>query len=217
MICTLSFSVRLFSVVRYESVIHEVLFSQNYSFLSIFFTFLLYFIEETLLLCFPLLSLPLFVCFSLFLSHTLFFLKFCFLYALFFIILSFLLVITFIFFQFDPYFNYRSTIYLLKKGIYSFLNWFDDRSWYPLGRPTGTTVLLFYSLSLSLFSLFSSFSFSLVVYYPIRRRIPPKGCNVTLKKLQLYRKSMRYSCQLELKRERIYRKRGLTTNLIYLK
>ncbi|KAJ4957792.1 hypothetical protein NE237_024903 [Protea cynaroides] len=42
--------------------------------------------------------------------------------------------------EFDPYFNYRVTQYLTKKGIYEFWNWFDDRSWYPLGRVIGGTV-----------------------------------------------------------------------------
>ncbi len=64
LICILAFSTRLFSVLRYESVIHE----------------------------------------------------------------------------FDPYFNFRSTKYLVKEGFYDFHNWFDDRSWYPLGRYIGGTV-----------------------------------------------------------------------------
>ncbi|KAG0610850.1 hypothetical protein M758_7G096700 [Ceratodon purpureus] len=42
--------------------------------------------------------------------------------------------------EFDPYFNYRVTQYLTKAGIYEFWNWFDDRTWYPLGRVIGGTV-----------------------------------------------------------------------------
>eukprot|EP00033_Pygsuia_biforma_P001994 GCRY01002219.1.p1 GENE.GCRY01002219.1~~GCRY01002219.1.p1 ORF type:complete len:714 (-),score=142.20 GCRY01002219.1:267-2408(-) len=64
LICILSFSTRLFSVLRYESVIHE----------------------------------------------------------------------------FDPYFNFRSTVQLVENGIYNFHNWFDETSWYPLGRIVGGTV-----------------------------------------------------------------------------
>ena len=63
-ICTLAFSVRLFSVIKYESVIHE----------------------------------------------------------------------------FDPYFNYRVTQFLTKHGFYELWNWFDDLTWYPLGRVIGGTV-----------------------------------------------------------------------------
>ncbi|CAG0894342.1 unnamed protein product [Darwinula stevensoni] len=42
--------------------------------------------------------------------------------------------------EFDPWFNYRSTAYMVKHGFYNFLNWFDDRAWYPLGRIVGGTV-----------------------------------------------------------------------------
>eukprot|EP01083_Nonionella_stella_P079215 217156_1 len=63
LICILSFCIRLFSVIRYESVIHE----------------------------------------------------------------------------FDPWFNFRATKYLVKNGFYAFHNWFDDMTWYPLGRNIGGT------------------------------------------------------------------------------
>lgn len=56
--------------------------------------------------------------------------------------------------EFDPWFNYRSTAYMVRTtfsvfekkeilnrltsqvehGFYDFLNWFDSRAWYPLGR-----------------------------------------------------------------------------------
>lgn len=37
-------------------------------------------------------------------------------------------------------FNYRATHYMVKHGFYNFLNWFDERAWYPLGRIVGGTV-----------------------------------------------------------------------------
>ncbi|KAL4001849.1 Oligosaccharyl transferase STT3 subunit family protein [Acanthocheilonema viteae] len=42
--------------------------------------------------------------------------------------------------EFDPWFNYRSTRHMVEHGFYDFLNWFDDQSWYPLGRIVGGTV-----------------------------------------------------------------------------
>lgn len=42
--------------------------------------------------------------------------------------------------EFDPWFNFRSTKVLVEDGTYAFWNWFDDRSWYPLGRIVGGTV-----------------------------------------------------------------------------
>lgn len=44
--------------------------------------------------------------------------------------------------EFDPWFNYRATHYMVKNGFYNFLNWFDERAWYPLGRIVGGTVSL---------------------------------------------------------------------------
>nr|CAD7260079.1 unnamed protein product [Timema shepardi] len=37
-------------------------------------------------------------------------------------------------------FNYRATAYMVQNGFYNFLNWFDERAWYPLGRIVGGTV-----------------------------------------------------------------------------
>lgn len=42
--------------------------------------------------------------------------------------------------EFDPYFNYRTTGYLVERGWYDFYNWFDDMVWYPLGRIVGGTI-----------------------------------------------------------------------------
>eukprot|EP00894_Picocystis_sp_ML_P000492 jgi/Pico_ML_1/51009/g2117.t1 len=42
--------------------------------------------------------------------------------------------------EFDPYFNYRATVQFADRGMYEFWNWFDTRSWYPLGRHVGGTV-----------------------------------------------------------------------------
>ena len=81
LICLLAFSIRLFAVVRYESVIHE----------------------------------------------------------------------------FDPYFNFRTTKYLAHEGFLEFLNWFDDRGWYPLGRTIGGTIYPGLMLTAAVFYWFANF------------------------------------------------------------
>ncbi|KAL8271929.1 hypothetical protein Esti_004053 [Eimeria stiedai] len=45
-----------------------------------------------------------------------------------------------IIYDFDPYFNHRTTKYLARNGFSEFWNWYDDASWYPLGRPVGQTL-----------------------------------------------------------------------------
>jgi dolichyl-diphosphooligosaccharide--protein glycosyltransferase len=42
--------------------------------------------------------------------------------------------------EFDPWFNFRATKYLVDNGAHAFWNWYDLESWYPLGRPVGTTI-----------------------------------------------------------------------------
>jgi len=42
--------------------------------------------------------------------------------------------------EFDPWFNYRATHMMVQDGFYNFVNWFDERAWYPLGRIVGGTV-----------------------------------------------------------------------------
>ena len=48
--------------------------------------------------------------------------------------------LNFLLFCFSSRFNYRATAYMVKHGFYDFLNWFDERAWYPLGRIVGGTV-----------------------------------------------------------------------------
>jgi len=42
--------------------------------------------------------------------------------------------------EFDPWFNFRATQYLADNGLERFFKWYDYMSWYPLGRPVGTTI-----------------------------------------------------------------------------
>ncbi|KAH3763341.1 Dolichyl-diphosphooligosaccharide--protein glycosyltransferase subunit stt3 [Pelomyxa schiedti] len=42
--------------------------------------------------------------------------------------------------EFDPWFNMRATQYLADHGAHAFFHWYDYESWYPLGRPVGTTI-----------------------------------------------------------------------------
>lgn len=42
--------------------------------------------------------------------------------------------------EFDPWFNYRAAEYLAQHGLRKFFQWYDYMSWYPIGRPIGTTI-----------------------------------------------------------------------------
>ena len=41
--------------------------------------------------------------------------------------------------EFDPYFNFRATQYLLDHGLDAYVHWHDDMSWYPQGRDVFAT------------------------------------------------------------------------------
>uniref|UniRef100_A0A6B2KYV0 dolichyl-diphosphooligosaccharide--protein glycotransferase n=1 Tax=Arcella intermedia TaxID=1963864 RepID=A0A6B2KYV0_9EUKA len=41
--------------------------------------------------------------------------------------------------EFDPWFNFRATQYMVDHGILEFFDWFDDKAWYPIGRHVGST------------------------------------------------------------------------------
>jgi dolichyl-diphosphooligosaccharide--protein glycosyltransferase len=41
--------------------------------------------------------------------------------------------------EFDPFFNYRATQYIVDNGINSYFEWNDDLSWYPHGRDVSAT------------------------------------------------------------------------------
>ena len=41
--------------------------------------------------------------------------------------------------EFDSFFNYRATQYLVENGVSSYLEWNDNLSWYPIGRDVSAT------------------------------------------------------------------------------
>jgi len=41
--------------------------------------------------------------------------------------------------EFDPFFNYRATEYIVNHGFDAYLEWNDDLSWYPYGRDVSAT------------------------------------------------------------------------------
>ena len=41
--------------------------------------------------------------------------------------------------EFDPFFNFRATEYIVENGFSEYLNWHDTKSWYPNGRDVSAT------------------------------------------------------------------------------
>ena len=64
--------------------------------------------------------------------------------------------------EFDPFFNYRATQFLLDNGLNSYLSWNDNFSWYPNGRDISQTSQVFFHLFAG--STYSIFNFGLSLY-----------------------------------------------------
>jgi len=41
--------------------------------------------------------------------------------------------------EFDPFYNYRATEFMVENGLPAYLDWHDELSWYPYGRNVSTT------------------------------------------------------------------------------
>uniref|UniRef100_A0A7S4F3N1 dolichyl-diphosphooligosaccharide--protein glycotransferase n=1 Tax=Chrysotila carterae TaxID=13221 RepID=A0A7S4F3N1_CHRCT len=58
--------------------------------------------------------------------------------------------------EFDPWFNYRATEYMVANGWQKFQAWYDEGVWYPLGRHVGSTT--YPGLQLTAYALHSLFA-----------------------------------------------------------
>jgi len=65
-------------------------------------------------------------------------------------------------FEFDPFFNYRATEYILENGTNAYFNWIDEKSWHPFGRNVSETSQV--TLHLTAASLYPIFNFGSSLY-----------------------------------------------------
>ena len=66
-------------------------------------------------------------------------------------------------FEFDPFFNFRATDYIINNGSQAYFDWVDEKSWYPHGRDisSNSQVVLHFSTAF----LYPIFGFGLSVYH----------------------------------------------------
>lgn len=69
--------------------------------------------------------------------------------------------------EFDPFFNYRATQFIVENGIVEYFNWHDDLSWYPEGRDvSATSQVMLHITTATLYSIFggnaSLYDFSII-------------------------------------------------------
>ena len=59
--------------------------------------------------------------------------------------------------EFDPFFNYRATEFLVNNGLVEYLKWNDDLSWYPIGRNVvGTSQVFLHIFTGSIYLVFAN-------------------------------------------------------------
>ena len=66
-------------------------------------------------------------------------------------------------FEFDPFFNYRATDYIINNGHQAYFDWIDEKSWYPQGRDVSSNsqVVLHFTAA----TLYQIFGFGMSVYH----------------------------------------------------
>jgi dolichyl-diphosphooligosaccharide--protein glycosyltransferase len=72
--------------------------------------------------------------------------------------------------EFDPYFDYRATKFLVENGVDAYFSWHDTMSWYPEGRDVASTSQT--GLHLSAAYLYNAFGggmplYDFVVWFPV--------------------------------------------------
>ncbi len=64
--------------------------------------------------------------------------------------------------EFDPWFDYRATQYIVDNGLDAYFNWHDDMSWYPEGRDIARTSQV--GLHITAAMLYKIFGFGMPLY-----------------------------------------------------
>tara|TARA_B100001540_G_scaffold15477_1_gene13269 strand:+ start:1807 stop:4101 length:2295 start_codon:yes stop_codon:yes gene_type:complete len=65
-------------------------------------------------------------------------------------------------FEFDPFYNYRATEFIIENGITEYFEWVDEKTWHPYSRNVSETSQV--TLHLSAASLYPIFNFGATLY-----------------------------------------------------
>ncbi|MFM7797224.1 MAG: STT3 domain-containing protein, partial [Candidatus Nitrosotenuis sp.] len=70
--------------------------------------------------------------------------------------------------EFDPYFNYRATKFIVENGIQEYFEWHDDMSWYPFGRDVaGTSQIMLHVTAAVLYGVFGGDLYGFTIIFPL--------------------------------------------------
>jgi len=72
--------------------------------------------------------------------------------------------------EFDPFFNYRATQFIVENGIVEYFNWHDDMSWHPEGRDVSSnSQVMLHITAASLYQIFGGNSplYDFTIIFPV--------------------------------------------------
>jgi dolichyl-diphosphooligosaccharide--protein glycosyltransferase len=72
--------------------------------------------------------------------------------------------------EFDPFFNYRATEFIVDNGYSAYLEWHDDKSWHPHGRDvSGTSQVMLHLSTATLYNIFGGNSslYDFTIMFPL--------------------------------------------------
>jgi dolichyl-diphosphooligosaccharide--protein glycosyltransferase len=71
--------------------------------------------------------------------------------------------------EFDPFFNYRATEFIVENGLPAYLEWHDDLSWHPYGRDvSATSQVMLHTTAATLYQIFGMGSslYDFTIWFP---------------------------------------------------
>ena len=72
--------------------------------------------------------------------------------------------------EFDPFYNYRATQFMVENGLPAYLEWYDDLSWHPYGRDvSATSQVMLHTTSTMLYQVFGMGTslYDFTVWFPV--------------------------------------------------
>ena len=72
--------------------------------------------------------------------------------------------------EFDPFFNYRATQFMVENGLPAYLEWRDDLSWHPHGRDVSTTSqVMLHTTATMLYQIFGMGTslYDFTIWFPV--------------------------------------------------
>ena len=72
--------------------------------------------------------------------------------------------------EFDPFFNYRATQFMVENGLPAYLEWNDDLSWHPYGRDiSATSQVMLHTTTAMLYQTFGigSSLYDFTIWFPV--------------------------------------------------